>query len=68
MRLVAVIDEATCIAHGDCAEIAPEIFEVGDVARVTGEADPELLLAAAEACPMSAITVLDAESGEQVYP
>jgi ferredoxin len=69
MRCVPVIDAGACIAQGDCAEIAPEIFEVGEVTvRVVGEGDPELLLAAAEACPTGAIMVIDADSGDQVFP
>jgi ferredoxin len=69
MRCVPVIDAGACIAQGDCAEIAPEIFEVGDVTvRVAGEAEPDLLIAAAEACPTGAITVIDADSGEQIFP
>jgi ferredoxin len=68
MRYVPVIDESACLAHGDCATIAPGVFEVGDVAIVVGEGDPDLILAAAEGCPAGAIAVLDADSGEQVYP
>ena len=38
MRCVAQIDERACIAHGDCALIAPAVFEVNEVARVIGDA------------------------------
>jgi ferredoxin len=69
MRYVPVIDEGACIAQGDCTELAPEIFELdGNVVRVIGEGDSALLLAAAEECPTGAIAVLDAETGEQVFP
>ena len=63
----AVIDEAACLAHGDCGAIAPEAFEVDAIATVIGEASLERLLEAAEACPAGAIAVLD-EAGEQRYP
>ena len=48
------IDEDVCFAHGDWADLAPEVFEVDDVARVIGTGPGELLLAAAELCPTTA--------------
>jgi ferredoxin len=68
MRYLIDIDEAACSAHGDCTELAPEVFEVDDVARVIGDAPDELVLAAAQACPSTAIRLLDARTGRQVYP
>jgi ferredoxin len=68
MRCIARIDEPECSAHGDCALIAPEVFRVDDVAHVVGDAPLETLLEAAEACPAGAISVVDADTGEQIYP
>ena len=68
MKAIAKIDDLTCSAHGDCALIAPGVFEVDDVARVVGEAPVEALIEAAEACPVGAITVVDEETGERLYP
>ena len=68
MRYRITIDESACSAHGDCAAIAPEAFELGEVASVVGTAPDERMLAAAEACPALAITVTDAETGEVVFP
>lgn len=68
MACIAVIDESACLAHGDCEELAPDVFQVGDVASVVGTAPKERLLAVAEACPASAIALLDEETGEQLYP
>jgi ferredoxin len=68
MTLTVMIDEAACAAHGDCVDVAPEVFALDDVARVVGTGPDELLLAAAEACPSAAIVVRDAETGEHVYP
>jgi len=62
------IDEAACAAHGDCEQVAPEVFRVDDVAVVIGSAPPDRLIEAAAACPSTAITVIDDETGEQVYP
>lgn len=68
MTLVAVIDDAACSAHGDCADVAPHLFRVDDVATVIGGGDDAALLAAAEACPAVAISVVDNATGEQVFP
>lgn len=68
MSYAVEIDEYACAAHGDCAEIAPEVFELDDVARVIGTAGDEVLLEAARACPSSAMIILDQETGRQIYP
>jgi ferredoxin len=62
------IDDSACAAHGDCVDVAPEVFELGDVARVIGTGPDELLMAAAEACPSAAIRIIDQRTDEQVYP
>ena len=68
MSLVAIVDPDACSAHGDCEDIAPEIFRLDDVALVIGDGPDELMLAAAEACPSTAIRIIDRETSEQVYP
>jgi ferredoxin len=68
MTLLVEIDEGACAAHGDCVELAPAVFELDDVARVIGNAADELLLEAAEACPSTAIRIIEAETSEQLYP
>jgi ferredoxin len=68
MSYVPQIDETACAAHGDCAVIAPDVFRVDDVATVIGTGPDELILEAAQACPSVAITVIDDETGETVYP
>ena len=67
-RLVPQVDEFACTLHGDCADIAPDVFRIDDTAVVIGDGPPELIIKAAEACPSMAIVVVDAETGEQVYP
>jgi ferredoxin len=62
------IDRDACLAYGDCAELAPEAFEVDDVARLVGSAPIGKLVEAARACPAEAITLIDAETGEQLAP
>jgi ferredoxin len=68
MRCIAKIDDAACSAHGDCALIAPGVFEVEDIARVVGDGPRELLIEAAESCPAAAISVVDADTGTEIYP
>jgi ferredoxin len=65
---IPVIDEASCLAHGDCEVLAPEVFRVEEVASVIGTAPFEQLLSIAQACPASAISLLDEATGEQLYP
>jgi ferredoxin len=68
MRLKVQIDEDVCLAYGDCAELAPDAFAVKDVAKVVGTAPCQQLVDAARACPSEAITLIDADTGERVYP
>lgn len=68
MSYVVEIDEDACAAHGDCVEVAPAAFELDDVAHVIGTGPDDLLMAAAEACPSTAIRIIDSETDEQMYP
>jgi ferredoxin len=68
MTLHVQIDNDACLAHGDCAVVAPDVFVVDDVAKVIADAPDDVLLAAAQACPSVAIVLTDAATGEQVYP
>jgi ferredoxin len=68
MSYLPTIDESSCIAQGDCVELAPQVFLLEDHATVIGSGPDDLILAAARECPVEAITIIDSESGEQVYP
>lgn len=68
MTYVPTIDQGSCIAEGDCVELLPDVFQVGDFAEVIGTGPDDLILAAAKNCPVEAITVLDSETGAQVFP
>ena len=68
MPYLVDIDEGACAAHGDCVDLAPEVFELDDVAHVIGGGPDELLMAVAEACPSAAIRLIDSDTAEQVYP
>jgi len=55
-----------------CESIAPHVFKLNDNRQseaVNPEGDSvELILEAAENCPVSAICVEDAETGERLFP
>ncbi|HSS42884.1 MAG TPA: ferredoxin [Solirubrobacterales bacterium] len=68
MTYVAVVDPNECSAHGDCVEVAPQVFRLDDTAVVIGTGPDDLILEAAESCPAVAITIVDQESGETVFP
>ena len=63
------IDSDLCSGFAACVDVAPEIFKLDDSGTATllvPETDDKRALKAAGDCPMAAITVLDAESGERV--
>jgi len=68
MSYVPAVDPNECSAHGDCVEIAPQVFRLDDVAVVIGTGPTDLILEAAEACPAVAISIVDSETGETVFP
>jgi ferredoxin len=61
-----------CIGSGSCAGVAPAHFALGDDNRshpLASEVAPdEAVLDAAASCPVEAIRIVDAESGEIVEP
>lgn len=68
-------DATLCDAHGQCVIVAPELFDLGDdddVATVLDRQPEERLRgqaqAAADACPVSAITLAYAEDGAGRVP
>ena len=69
MTLIPTVDSYACALHGDCADVAPEVFRLdGDVAEVVGTGPDDTILAAARACPSTAISVVDQATGQRVYP
>ncbi|MFJ9472086.1 ferredoxin [Streptomyces caniferus] len=66
------VDRSICIGSGMCAGTAPDGFRL-DSARQSHPVAPETdadegVLAAAEACPVEAITLTVAGSDEVVFP
>ena len=67
-----LIDRDACIGDKLCVEVAPDVFDVDadDLPRVKDENTrwPENLVWLAKNCPVEALTIIDAESGEKVWP
>ena len=66
------VDQNACVGNAMCEAIAPKAFRLNDN-RQSEVADPtadsvEKILEAAENCPVSAIFVEDAETGERLFP
>ena len=60
-----VIDGSLCSGFGDCADLAPDVFELGGSGKATvrmGASDDPAVLEAASACPMGAISVIEEEA------
>lgn len=66
------VDHDRCVGSTLCLHFASGVFALDDkgqsiVANADGDA-AERILEAAEQCPQSAITLVDAESGAAVFP
>jgi len=65
------VDRNTCVGVGNCVTIAPSVFKL-DSENKAVVLNPEsvaedVLLSAAESCPVQAI-ILEDDSGSQVFP
>lgn len=70
-KLIVSVDHSECVGNGTCLTIATHVFAHSwdrQSTVVDPEGDPpELILEAAETCPVSAISVRDAETGEVLF-
>ncbi|MFI6998698.1 ferredoxin [Nocardia sp. NPDC050175] len=65
------VDRSTCLGSGMCTGLAPDHFTLvdGRSSPITEVVPPDdLLIDAAESCPIEAILVRSAESGEILAP
>ncbi len=66
------IDRDLCIGDGACVGEAPNTLEMDDeniaIVKDEGAHTPEEILQAAQVCPVDAIKLYDADTGEQVWP
>lgn len=71
-KLNVTVNTLKCQAYGACLKTAPAVFrltaENKAVVLDPGAATDETVLLAARNCPYRAITVVDADSGAQLYP
>lgn len=71
-KLRVWVDQQACVGNAMCESIAPHTFRLNDNRQseaVNSEGDTvEKILEAAENCPVSAIFVEDAETGERLFP
>jgi ferredoxin len=71
-KLKITVDLNVCVGNAMCETFATNTFALNDdrqssVANPDGDTE-DVVLEAAENCPVSAITVSDAETGEQLFP
>ncbi|MFN8110401.1 MAG: ferredoxin [Thermoleophilia bacterium] len=62
------IDASACTGFGSCVDLDPDTFAMGDDGIVTARVnatDRDAAVAAARACPMTAISVVD-DTGAKV--
>jgi ferredoxin len=66
------VDHTACVGNAMCESIAPKVFRLNDDRQSevvdSGADTEEKVLEAAENCPVSAIIVEDAETGERLFP
>jgi ferredoxin len=72
MSLKITVDKSKCIGAASCVAVASGTFELDEqeIARVkdvNGDESSKQLLAA-QSCPVGAITIIDQETGEQLWP
>ncbi len=71
-KLRVWVEHTTCVGNAMCESIATRSFRLNDN-RQSEAIEPlgdsvETILEAAENCPVSAIFVEDAETGERLFP
>ena len=71
-KLRVSVDLGICVGNAMCETYAPKVFVLNDDRQSTvadSNADTfENIMEAAQDCPVSAITVIDDETGEKLFP
>ncbi len=71
-KLRVSVDLDICVGNAMCETYAPKVFVLNDDRQSTvadSNADTfENIMEAAQDCPVSAITVIDDETGETLFP
>jgi len=71
-KIQVSVDHDICVGNAMCITIATKAFKLNDE-RQAVSADPDgdteaIIMEAAENCPVAAIKVMVAETGEQLFP
>ncbi len=71
-KLRVSVDHTKCVGSTICIQLAPKVFALDDnrqstVVNANGDT-PARVKDAAEGCPLSAIVVEDAQTGEMLFP
>ena len=71
-KIQVSVDHDICVGNAMCITIATNAFKLNDE-RQAVSADPdgdteEIIMEAAENCPVAAITVTDTDTGEKLFP
>lgn len=65
------VDRTLCFGFGDCVDTAPRVFALDDEDKAIvldpDGAELDLIMEAAQNCPVDAIVIRDAD-GRQIYP
>jgi ferredoxin len=71
-KLEVTVSTQKCQAHGACLKTAPAVFRLSAENKASVidpcAAPEEVVLTAARRCPYRAIAVVDAATGQQIYP
>jgi len=82
-RLILSVEQGKCMGAESCVELAPEVFALDYTNLGIGRSEDaplamrevmdreihsEKILTAVQSCPYKAITLKDAETGEQIFP
>lgn len=71
-RFLISVDHNRCVGSRICVLVAPGVFGLDEnlQSRVLDPAgaDDDAILSAAEGCPMMAISLVDAATGQRVFP
>ncbi len=71
-KLRVWVDHQVCVGNAMCESTAPQVFRLNanrqsEVVNPAGDTEDKIL-EAAENCPVSAIFVEDADTGERLFP